>query len=258
MFIIEGAPAVILAFVTLWVLPDRPAKVKWLTQPEKDWLDGQVQSKREIIDAESHTLLHGLLSPMVLLMSAIYVSLVIGLYGVAFWLPQIVRGIGFSNQQTGFVIAVPYLLGTLACALWPRRSDSMQERRWHFAVPCFLASVSLIVSAIIGPHLLALIPISLAVVGIWAAVPVFWSIPGRHMVGLAAAAGLAMINSVGNLGGFAGPYLVGWLREWSGSFTIALVCLGCGPLLAGLLALLLPVSAMNSHQTKPSMQDVVA
>ena len=89
--------------------------------------------------AGNSTLLHGLASPLVLLMSAIYLSLVIGLYGVAFWLPQIVRGIGFTNQQTGFVTAVPYVLGTLACAFWPFRSDLMQERRWHFAGPCFLA-----------------------------------------------------------------------------------------------------------------------
>ena len=248
MFIIEGAPAVILSCVTLRALPDRPAQVRWLTQPEKDWLDGQLRSERDTVAAGSHGLLHGLASPFVILMSAIYISLVIGLYGVAFWLLQIVRGIGFSNQQTGFVIAGPYLLATLACAYWPSRSDQMQERRLHFAIPCFLVSASLVTSAFLGPQLLALIPISLAVMGVWAAVPVFWSIPGRHMTGLAAAAGIAMINSVGNLGGFAGPYLVGWFRGWSGSFTIALVLLGCGPLLAGMLALLLPVDAAVPQQ----------
>lgn len=248
MFIIEGFPAVVLAFVTLYVLQDRPAQVKWLSQAEKDWLEGQLRSEREATGAGNGTLLHGLASPLVLLMSAIYLSLVIGLYRVAFWLPQIVRGIGLTNQQTGFVIAVPYLLGTLACAFWPFRSDQTQERRWHFAGPCFLASVSLMVSAVLGPQLLALIPISLAVIGIWAAVPVFWSVPGRHLTGVAIAAGMAMINSVGNLGGFGGPYIVGWLREVSGSFTMALVILGCGPLLAGLLALLLPKIAMTADR----------
>ena len=248
MFIVEGLPAVVLAFVTLWVLPDRPAQVEWLTQPEKNWLDDQLRSERDVTGAGNSTLLHGLASPLVLLMSAIYLALVIGLYGIAFWLPQIVRGIGFTNQQTGFVIAVPYVLGTLACAFWPFRSDRMQERRWHFAGPCFLASISLIVSAVLGPQLLALIPISLAVVGIWAAVPVFWSVPGRHLTGVAVAAGMAMINSVGNLGGFGGPYIVGWLRELSGSFTAALVILGCGPLLAGLLALLLPKLVVASNR----------
>ena len=151
MFVVEGAPAIILAFVTLWVLPDRPAQVSWLTQREKDWLDGQLRSEQGEIGGR-HTVLQGLASPLVLLMSGIYISLVIGIYGVAFWLPQIVKGIGFTNQQTGFVIAGPYLLGTIACVFWPRRSDRMQERRWHFALPCFLASVSLMASAVIGPH----------------------------------------------------------------------------------------------------------
>ncbi len=257
MFVIEGVPAVILALVTLWALPDRPAQVSWLTQQEKDWLHSQVTSQQEAPGTTGQALRHGLTSPLVLLMSGIYVALVIGIYGVAFWLPQIVRGIGFTNQQTGFVIAGPYLLGTIACAFWPRYSDRMQERRWHFALPCFLASVSLMASALIGPHMLALIPISLAVIGIWAVVPVFWSIPGGHMTGLTAAAGLAMINSVGNLGGFAGPYLVGWFREWSGSFTVALVLLGCGPLLAGVLALLLPTGLPATNERLASTRDVV-
>ncbi len=249
MYIIEGLPAVAVAFATLWMLPDRPERARWLAPSEKNWLAGVIgEERRAAANLGGHSLAHGLTSPIVLLLSAIYISVVIGLYGIAFWLPQIVRGIGFSTLQTGFVVAVPYALGTVACFLWSRRSDRKLERRWHFAVPCFLAAAGLIASAIMGSQWLALLPISLAVIGIWAAVPVLWCIPGRYLSGLAAAGGLAVINSIGNLGGFAGPYLVGLLRQSTGSFTAALVLLAAGPLVAGLLALCLPAATARKTQ----------
>ena len=244
MFLIEGLPAIALAFATLWALPDRPEQARWLSPAEKDWLGTQIAEQEREAAGSGHSIAHGFASPIVLLLSAVYVSMVIGLYGIAFWLPQIVRGFGFSNLQTGFVIAVPYALGTLACLLWSRRSDRQRERRWHFALPSFLAAFGLMASAIMGSQWLTLLPISLAVIGIWAALPVFWCVPGRHLSGVAAATGLAVINSVGNLGGFAGPYLVGWLREGTGSFTMALIVLSAGPLVAGLLALCLPTETV--------------
>ena len=248
MFIIEGLPAVLLAFATLWAFPDRPERARWLSQPEKDWLVRKLGDESRAAGAGSggHSLLHGLASPIVLLLSAVYVTMVVGLYGIAFWLPQIVRGIGFTNLQTGFVVSVPYALGSLACFLWSRRSDRHMERRWHFAVACFVAAGGLVASAVLGPQLLALLPISVAVIGIYAALPVFWCVPARYLTGVAAAAGMAVVNSVGNLGGFAGPYLVGWLRTATGSFTLALVLLAVGPLIAGLLALCLPAASVRA------------
>lgn len=248
MFIIEGLPAVALAFATLWAFPDRPERARWLSQPEKDWLVRKLGDESRTAGAGSggHSLRHGLASPIVLLLSAVYVTMVIGLYGIAFWLPQIVRGIGFTNLQTGFVVSVPYALGSVACFLWSRRSDRHMERRWHFAVACFVAAGGLVASAVLGPQLLALLPISVAVIGIYAALPVFWCVPARYLTGVAAAAGMAVVNSVGNLGGFAGPYLVGWLRTATGSFTLALVLLAVGPLTAGLLALCLPAATMRA------------
>jgi ACS family tartrate transporter-like MFS transporter len=253
MFIVEGVPAIVLAFVTLWALPDRPEQARWLSKTEKEWLAAQIGAQeRAATGSGGHSIAHGFASPVVLLLSAIYVSMVVGLYGIAFWLPQIVRGIGFSNLQTGFVVAVPYALGTVSCIVWSRRSDRHLERRWHFALPSFLAAFGLMASAVMGSQWLTLLPISLALIGIWAAVPVFWCVPGRHLSGLAAATGLAVINAVGNLGGFAGPYLVGWLREGTGSFTMALVVLSAGPLLAGLLALCLPANTAATLAPRPA------
>ena len=157
----------------------------WLSQPEKDWLVRKLGDESRTAGAGTggNSLWHGLASPIVMLLSAIYVTMVIGLYGIAFWLPQIVRGIGFTNLQTGFVVAVPYALGSLACFLWSRRSDRHMERRWHFAVACFVAAGGLVASAILGPQLLALLPISVAVIGIYAALPVFWCVPGPLLDG---------------------------------------------------------------------------
>lgn len=246
MFLIEGAPAVLLAFATLRFLPDSPQDAAWLAQDEREWIVARIREQDAAAGQRGgRSLLHGLASPIVLLLSAIYVAMVVGLYGIAFWLPQIVRGIGFSNLQTGFVVAVPYALATLACVAWSRRSDRSLERRWNFALPCLLASAGLMGSALMGGGWLTLVPISVAVVGIWAALPVFWCIPGRYLGGVASAAGLAMINSVGNLGGFAGPYLVGWMRGGGSSFTTALVVLAAGPLVAGLLVVLLPRQEMD-------------
>ncbi len=253
MFLMEGLPAIALAFATLWVLPDRPERARWLSRSEKDWLAAEIGGQdRAAAGLGGHSIAHGLTSPIVLLLSAIYVSMVIGLYGTAFWLPQIVRGIGFSNLQTGFVIAVPYALGTLSCVVWPRHSDRHLERRWHFAIPCFLAAFGLMASAVMGSQWLTLLPISLAVIGIYAALPVFWCVPGCHLSGLAAATGLAVINAVGNLGGFAGPYLVGYLRQGTGSFTMALIVLAAGPFVAGLLALCLPTNNLAKLAPRPA------
>ena len=253
MFIIEGLPAVVLAFVTLRILPNRPAEASWLTEAEKQSLSRALEDQQQATASlGGHTLLHGLASPIVLLLSLIYVFMVVGLYGIAFWLPQIVRGFGFSPLQIGFIVAVPYSLGALACVTWTRRSDRTGERRWHYALPCFLASAGLLGSAVLGSQWWALVPVSLAVVGIYAALPVFWCIPGRYLGGVAAATGMAVINSVGNLGGFAGPYLVGWVRGGASDFTTALVALSAGPFLAGLLVLCLRVEAENeARQIKP-------
>ena len=238
MFIMEGLPAIVLAFVTLWYLTDRPANAQWLTAPERTWLEQTIAAEDDAVAKHgSRDLWDGLRSPKVIALTLCYLTLVIGTLGIAFFLPQIIRTFGLSNLAVGFVVAIPYGLAAVACIVWPRRSDRKRERRWHLALACFAATGGFAVAALIGTHWLAIIPLSVALMGVYAALPVFWCIPSNYLVGLAAATGIALINSIGNLGGFIGPYLVGWLRDLTGSFDTALLCLSIGPLVAGLIIL---------------------
>jgi ACS family tartrate transporter-like MFS transporter len=241
MFILEGLPAIVLSFVTLWYLTDKPGQAKWLTAEERNWLESTIAAEEHTVAQHgSRSLRDGLRSPRVITLTICYLMLVIGTLGVAFFLPQIIRTFGLSNLAIGFVIAIPYGLAAVACVLWPRRSDRQRERRWHLALACFAGAGGLAAAALIGTHWLAILPLSVALMGVYAALPVFWCIPSNHLVGLAAASGIALINSIGNLGGFIGPYLVGWLRDLTGSFNTALLCLSIGPLIAGLIVLAMP------------------
>ncbi|POR51943.1 MFS transporter [Bosea psychrotolerans] len=241
MFILEGLPAIVLAFVTLSYLTDRPANAQWLTAQERTWLEDTIAAEEKVVAQHgSDSLWDGLRSLKVMTLTICYLMLVIGTLGVAFFLPQIIRTFGLGNLAVGFVIAIPYGLAAAACILWPRRSDRKRERRWHLALACFAGAGGLAVAASIGTHWLAILPLCVALMGVYAALPVFWCIPGNYLIGLAAASGIALINSIGNLGGFIGPFLVGWLRDLTGSFNTALLCLSIGPLVAGLIILAMP------------------
>ena len=243
MFIVEGLPAVLLALVIHVYLTDRPCEATWLTPEERDWLEARLAAEAAETERAGggHSVLDGLRSPMVLLLTAIYLSLVIGLLGLAFFLPQIIKTFGLSNLQVGFVTAVPYGFAVLGCLWWPKRSDQAGERRWHFIAPCFLGAAAFVTAGLIGANGLALIPLCIALVCVYGCLPVFWAIPNQFLTGLAAASGLAFINSFGNLGGFIGPYLVGWMRGLTGDFVLALICLSSGLIVAGILALFLPL-----------------
>jgi ACS family tartrate transporter-like MFS transporter len=250
LYITEGAPAILLAFVTYFYLTDRPSEAKWLTDEERRWLEARLDSERAATERAggSHSMWDGMRSPTVLLLTCMYLALVIGLLGLVFFLPQIVRGFGLTNLQVGFVSAIPYLFAVLGCLWWPIRSDRIGERHWHFAAPCFLGAAAFVVAAYLGASWLALVPISIAITCAYASLPVFWAIPNQYLTGLAAASGLAFINSFGNLGGFIGPFMVGWLRSLTGNFVIALLCLSSGLLVAGVLTFLLPRQRLVGDQ----------
>ncbi len=252
LYIVQGLPPILLAFVTWSYLTDNPSQAAWLTEAERRWLDQTLEAEQEVArrSGSSHSLLDGFRSPKVILLSSIYLSTVIGLYGMAFWLPQIVHGFGLSNLQVGFVVSIPYLLACIGCYFWARYSDRTGERRWHFALSCFVSAVGFMFSAVLGAQWLALIPISFAVIGIYAGLPIFWTLPNQYLTGLGAVGGIALINSIGNLGGFIGPYLVGWLKQSTGSFVVALVCLSMSPVLAGVLTLLLPRKVLQVRSEK--------
>jgi ACS family tartrate transporter-like MFS transporter len=251
LFIIEGIPTVLLGFVTWFYLTDRPAQAAWLTAEQKAWLASRLASETAAKQAAKHlTLGQALTSPRVLTLSLIYFGFVGALYGMQFWLPQIVKAFGFSNAQTGFVTAVPYLFGTIAMILWARHSDATRERVMHVGAPLLLTAVALGVCGYMDNPYVTMVALIVAAIGVFCTFGVFWTLPTAWLSGVAAAGAIALINSIGNLAGFAGPYLIGWVKETTGSTSTGLLVLAVLPLIGGLLVFL------GGHETKAEFSGV--
>lgn len=251
LFIIEGIPTVLLGIVTWFYLTDRPDNADWLTTEQRAWLlsrlKGEVAAKQA---AEHLSLGQALTSPKVLMLSLIYFGFVAALYGMQFWLPQIVKAFGFSNAQTGFETAVPYLFGSIAMVLWARHSDVKRERAMHVGAPLLLTAVALGICGYITAPLATMVVLTIAAIGVFCTFGVFWTLPTAWLSGTAAAGAIALINSIGNLAGFAGPYLIGWVKETTGSTTTGLFVLAVLPLLAGVLVFL------GGHESKAEFAGV--
>jgi ACS family tartrate transporter-like MFS transporter len=237
LFIIEGIPSLLLGIVTWFYLTDKPSQATWLSAEQKAWLSDKLASEHEAKAQHRMTLGQALSSPKVLLLSAIYFGFVGALYGMQFWLPQIVKAFGFSNVQTGFVTAIPYLFGSVAMVLWARHSDRTRERVWHVGLPLLLTALALGACGYIQDPVLTMVAITVAAIGVFCTFALFWTLPTAWLSGTAAAGGIALINSIGNLAGFGGPYLIGWIKESTGSTATGLLVLAVLPLVAGLLVL---------------------
>ena len=237
MFIIEAVPAVLLAFAVLVLMTDRPALATWLTPDEREWLETLLQDERRQIESAGHlNLARALVDRRVLVLSAIYFAIVTATYGITFFLPQIVKGIGLSNAMTGLVTAIPYTIGTIGMLLWGASSDRHDERRWHFCTACLLAAVGLVGAGLLGSTFAALALMAVATVGLYSSKPAFWPMPSTFLTGTAAAGGIALVNSIGNLGGYVGPFVVGWIKDSTGSFEAGLYFLAACALLSGIIA----------------------
>ena len=218
LFIIEGIPSVLLGIVTWFYLTDRPEKADWLTTEQKAWLAAKLQAEVATKQAAQHlTLGQALSSPKVITLSLIYFGFVGALYGMQFWLPQIVKAFGLTNAQTGFVTAIPYLFGTIAMILWARHSDATRERVAHVGGPLLLTAAALAASSYITDPTITMIVLTVAAIGVFCTFAVFWTLPTAWLSGTAAAGGIALINSIGNLAGFGGPYLIGWAKDATGN-----------------------------------------
>ena len=238
LFILEGVPAILLGIAVWFYLPDRPAEVRFLGAEARAWLVATLAAEQKALQARHHNdLRQALTNPAVLLLASIYFGLVMSLYGVVVWLPQLASGFGLSMQQIGFVTAIPYLVAASGMYLYGRHSDALGERRFHLGAAAATAGIALIVTPYTGSPWLSLLALCAAAWGIYAALPVFWAIPARFLAGAAAAAAIGLINSLGNLGGFVGPYVVGWLRQASGNFGAGLMLLGLACLGAAGIAL---------------------
>ena len=238
-FIIEATPAILLAFVVLWLMTDRPAIATWLKPEEREWLESELAAERSRVEtAGQMSMLRALIDWRVLVLSAIYLTGVTASYGVVFFLPQIIKGLGLSNFMTGLVTAIPYVFGTIGLVLWGYSSDRRNERRWHLIVSTTLAAIGLFCAGWFSHSFWAVAAVAVAAVGIYGSRPSFWPMPSLFLTGGAAAVGMAVINSIGNLGGYFGPMVVGWIKDSTKSFEMALYFLGACALLSALITLL--------------------
>jgi ACS family tartrate transporter-like MFS transporter len=243
LFLLEGLPAVLLGIVTYFYLPDSPARAGWLSADERQWIEQTLFEERAALHEREgqHSLWRGLTHPRVWQLCMLYFSIIISFYGVAFWLPQIVKSFsGLSNTASTLVSALPYVAASVAMVLLARHSDRTGERHRHVAGAAFAAALGLGLGVFVqGRPIIAFLALCLAAAGIWATLGPFWSIPTTFLSGTAAAGGIALINSVGNAGGFVGPTVVGLLREGTHRFESGLAFLAATLTIAGVLALAL-------------------
>jgi ACS family tartrate transporter-like MFS transporter len=218
LFIIEGIPAVI-AGVFVWMkLPDGPAEARWLEPEERDWLLTRLEGEEQArLARERHTLGEALKDRRVLMFALLYFTMVINVYGLSFWVGEIVDKVGgLSDVGKGFVTAIPYTVAIVGMVVIPRHSDRTGERKQHVAACLLIAAAAFAISTVVSP-VAAIAALAVGLFFLLGAHPVFWSMPAALLSGAAAAAGIALINALGNLGGFGGPYLVGLVKDATSS-----------------------------------------
>ncbi|MGX1774704.1 MFS transporter [Nocardia brasiliensis] len=224
MFLIEGLPAIFLAVVTWFYLTDSPAQARWLTRDERQWLSSELAAEQAAVEKqEQWTLRKALTDSRVLGLALVYGGIVYGLYALGFFLPTIINGFQeqygthYSVVQRGLINAVPYVIGAVVMVLWSRHGDRTGERAWHVALPALVGGLAIPVALYLGNPFAAMAAVTVCAVGVLAALPTFWALPSTFLSGAAAAAGIALINSIGNISGFAAPYITGWLKDWTGT-----------------------------------------
>src|SRR5215218_9938799 len=220
LFITEAAPSLILSIFVLFYLTDRPSDATWLQPDERAWLVRRLEEEHAVRSTRhNYSVTQALLNPKVLALSLVYFGAVATNYGLSFFLPQIVKAFGLSNFQTGLVSALPYAVGLVSIVWWGHRSDRMRERRFHAAFALAIAAAGIAASTMFEHPALKMLALSVAGFGIFGNLPVFWTLPTAFLSGAAAAGGIALINSIGNLAGFVGPYAMGWHKDETGSYT---------------------------------------
>lgn len=254
LLILEGAPAIVLGVACLFVLVDRPRDASWLDADERGRLQQRIEAERRDIErTHRYTLGETLSNGRVLTLAAINFCAILGGLGVQLWLPQIIKGFGLGNAQVGLLTAVPYVVAGVVMVLWARRSDRSAHRTRHITATMLLAAAGLVVAAFVTAPTLSLAALTLPIVGALAFQATFWAVPQTFLTGRAAAAGIALIVSVGNLGGFVGPYLIGRVVEATDSYKTALPVLAAFLLLGSLMMTVLGNPASRAaRRAQPS------
>jgi MFS family permease len=232
LFILEALPSILVGFCVLYYLTDFPRQARWLQPAEIAWLENvQATEKRNKENVEHLSLFQALTDMRILLCALVYFCLNAASYGVAFFLPTIIKGFGVSDTQTGLLAALPFVFGAVGMVLLGRHSDRTMERKGHVAVALLMAGVGIGLSGLVSSPVVIMALLCFAQIGVSAVPPMFWPLPASFLTGASAAAGIAAINSLGNLSGFAGPYAMGYLKDLTGNFTTGLLLLaGCAVL----------------------------
>ena len=240
LFVLEGAPAIVLGLLTPLVLTDRPADARWLAADERAWLQATLAAEAAARAGHARKMTAAVAEPRVWLLAAAYFLIVVPTYAIQLWMPQIVRNIShLSPFQIGLVVDLAYLLGLPSLLFCGWSSDRRGERRWHAAIPMFVLGAGLLITAALQQHWPAVIlGLVIAGAGLNAPLPAFWALPPLFLAGEAAAGSVGLINSIGNLGGFAGPSLVGVLKQGRASFAPGLAVLSGFAVLASVAILL--------------------
>ena len=234
LFLLEGLPAFFLSFAAFLVLPDSPQRTPWLRAEEKKIIASELAREDRSVHSE---IWPALSDPRVLMLGVVILTVGSSIYGVRLWLPQIVQAMGFSNFETGFVVAVPFAIAMLSMYLWGRSSDSRQERFLHVASPMLVAAAAFLVASLAAADSLVLLSLCVAVISLSMVIGVYWILPSSFLSGSAAAAGIAFANCNSSIGGFLGPFLIGALKEATGEYAASMAVLAAA-LLTGALVLL--------------------
>ena len=220
MYILEGIPTVVIGVLVLFVLTDRPEQAKFLTAAEKAWLAAQLASERTAKDAvKKISLWQSFFNPKVVLLSVNYIGIVTASLGMLIFIPQIIKSLGVtSNITVGWLTMVPYLCSAVSLVVWGHISDRMKERRWNLFWACVMSTAGLVIAGLTMGTWWALLGMTIAACGFYGSKGPFWAMPPMFLTGPAAAAAIAWINSIGNLGGFFGPWYVGFMKDATGSY----------------------------------------
>ncbi len=241
LFLLEGLPAVLLGIAVFFYLPDRPEKAAWLPTEEREWLREQlVKEEKDKAGEHRQGLLQAVRGGRVWVLCLVYFTLVVAMYGIAFWMPLILKSLSrLSNFMIGAISTFPYLVAAVVMVIIGISSDRTGERRLHMAASLIMAAIGFLLSIFTDSLIGSVLCLAIAAAGIWSALGPFWAFAGSFLSGTAAAGGFALINSIGNLGGFTGPYLMGFLRDSTGSYSAGMLFLGCTILAGGISAWLL-------------------
>ena len=239
MYLLEGLPTIVIGVLVLFVLTDKPDQAKFLTADEKAWITTTLAAERAAKESrERISLWQSLIDPRVLWLALNYFGVITASLGMLIFIPQIIKSLGVTNNMTvGWLTMIPYGVAAVVEIAWGTISDRMRERRWNLFTACMLSAVGLILAGMTMGTWWALFGMTLAACGFYGSKGPFWAFPGMFLTGPAAAAGIAWINSIGNLGGFFGPWYVGWMRDLTGSYTGGLYGLAFMAFAAGMITM---------------------